>query len=116
MAVNLNPAAVTLAEQLLEGGDYRINSVWREARPSEAATDDYLDRKGYDSLAQWYLGVDSEAEPGSKESLRFPIGDFKSVHRSGILAARDEANKMGAGAIAEAADELIFYFDRITAC
>jgi hypothetical protein len=112
----LNPAAVKLAEHLIEEGDYRINSVWREARPSDASQEDFLDRNGFDLLSQWYLGVDTSAEPGTKASLKFPIGDYKNVHRSAIAAARGEADRAGAGAVAEAADELIFYFDRITAC
>lgn len=116
MATNLNPAAVELAQQLIEGGDYRINTVWREARPSETAMDDYLDRNGFTALSRWYLGVDASAEPGTKESLRFPVGDYKNVHRSALVIARDEARKHGDDAVADAADELLFFFDRISAC
>lgn len=115
MALELNADAVVFAEKMIEDGNYRINTMWRESHPSERAQADLLAR-GWDEARKWYLGIDPSAPEGSQARLRYPVGDFKSIHRSGLIAARDKAEQQGETDIVEAAEELLFLFDRISAC
>lgn len=115
MALELNKDSYAFAEKMIEDGNYRINTMWRESHPSERAQAELLAR-GWDEARKWYLGVDPSAPEDSQDRLRFPVGDFKNIHRSGLIAARDQAVKDGDTAIGEAADELLFLFDRISAC
>lgn len=115
MALELNAAGAAFAEKMIEDGHYRINTMWREAQPSARAQADLLAR-GWDEAARWYLAIDPAAPEGSPSRLQYPLGDFKSVHRSGLIAARDAAQKQGDTTIADAAEELLFLFDRISAC
>lgn len=115
MALELNPVAYAFAEKMIEDGHYRISTMWRESSPSDKKRAALL-AQGWDDASKWYLGVDPAAPEGTQERLRYPVGDFKSVHRSGLIAARDAALKDGDTAISDAADELLFLFDRISAC
>lgn len=115
MALQLNADAVVFAEKMIEDGNYRINTMWRESQPSEKARADLMAR-GWGEANKWYLGIDPTAPEGSQARLRLPVGDFNNIHRSGLIAARDEAQRQGDDAISEAADELLFLFDRISAC
>ena len=116
MALQLNQVAFKNAEALIEEGKYRINTVWREAQPSDNEASQYFEKVGADDYAKWFLAVDTNAPEGAKDRYKLPVGDFKSVHRSGLLAAKDRAEQNKAGDVSEAVDELIFLFDRISAC
>jgi hypothetical protein len=116
MAIKLNEGAYQHAEKLIEDGKYRINSIWRDAQPSENGQAKYLEAQGWGAYSKWYLGIDTDSEAGTPQSLRFPIGDFKSVHRTALLIAKTQAEKQNAADVVKAIDDLIFLFDRISAC
>jgi hypothetical protein len=109
--MKLNPAAVELARELLDDGLFRISTPWSKVRPSADSAAVHREAFGAENTTRWYLAVD----PDSGET-RLPIGDFKAVHRSGLVAALDEARLHGWADIAEAADDILFLFDRLTAC
>jgi hypothetical protein len=111
MAPRLNNEAVEFARGLIDEGRYRINTVWTVAAPSSAQAETLLSAQGWDAYARWFLVVD---EAASQASL--PIGDLKSVHRSGLLAAQTAAQKSGQADVAEAAQDLIDWIDRFNAC
>lgn len=85
-------------------------------QPSAESASQYLHQQGAEEYARWFLAVDPGAPEDSPARYQWPIGDFKSLHRSGLVAARDQAYKHGAPDIAEAADDVLFIFDRLTAC
>lgn len=109
--MKLNSAAVELARALIDDGQFRISTPWRQVQPSAESAAIHREAFGAEDTARWYLAVD----PDSGET-RLPIGDFKAVHRSGLVAALDEARLHGWAEIAEAADDILFLFDRLTAC
>jgi hypothetical protein len=109
--MKLNPSAVELARELLDDGQFRISTPWSKVQPSAESAAIHREAAGAESAARWYLAVD----PDTGE-MRLPIGDFKALHRSGLVAALDEARLHGWADIAEAADDILFLFDRLTAC
>lgn len=114
--MKLNPVAVEKAKQLLDDGKFRISTPWREVRPSSDLEDRYLSQHGASEYAQWYLALDTDIPEGSKLRYLYPIGDFNAVHRSGLVAAKELAAKHRHSEIEEAADDILFIFDRLTAC
>lgn len=114
--MKLNPAALEKAKALLDEGKYRINTPWREVQPSPAAEDKYVAANGWEAYGQWYLAVNPQAAEGTKEHYLFPVGDFNSVHRSGIAAAKSRAEKEQNADVAAAAEEILDIFDRMNAC
>jgi hypothetical protein len=116
MTVVLNNEAYQQAEGLIEQGQYRINSMWRDAQPRPEAIERFQQANGAAGLGLWYLAEDTSQPEDSPTRYRYPVGDFKSVHRSGLLAAKNQAEKEGQTDVVNAVDELLFLFDRISAC
>ncbi len=112
----LNPRAVSHVQQLIDEGAYRMNIPWRSVKPSLEAESRFLDAHGLEDYSRWYLAIDPAVPEDSPARYQWPVGDFRNVHRSGLIAARDLAAQHAADEVQTAADDLLFIFDRLTAC
>jgi Arc/MetJ-type ribon-helix-helix transcriptional regulator len=107
MSVQLNQAAVRYAQQLIKDGKFKNDSGhWREHNPDTAAENKFLDKHEIEEYAKWHLGEDTSAGEDTKGRYKFPFGDFKTVHRDGLLAAKERAAQQGYHDIEKAAAEL----------
>ncbi|MCC3157096.1 hypothetical protein LJ737_07590 [Hymenobacter sp. 15J16-1T3B] len=107
MSVTLNQAAVRYAKQLIKEGKFKNDSGhWREHNPDTAAENKYLAKHEIEEYAKWHLGEDTSLGEDTKGRYKFPFGDFKTVHRDGLLAAKERAAQQGYHDIERAADEL----------
>jgi hypothetical protein len=70
-----------------------------------------LDRHDWKAYGEWYLGLDAEASEETKERHSFPYGDFRRVHRSGLIAAKQRASQYGHEEVEKAADALLELLD-----
>jgi len=61
---------------------------------------------GLAEYAKWHLGVDERYALNSKGRYKFPYGDFKNVHRCGLLAVQARARQYGYDNIEKTAAEL----------
>ncbi|MCU1458575.1 MAG: hypothetical protein JWL73_2667 [Actinomycetia bacterium] len=95
MTVKLNDRAFEHAKQLVgeERFVYDERDAWSEHRPSAADENRIIEKHGFDEYALWYLGVDDEAADDTKGHYKFPYGDFRDVHRCGLLAAESRAGQ-----------------------
>lgn len=114
MTGKLNAVAVENAKQLILDGKYRINTIWKNAQPSEAEVESFLKRAGWDEFSKWFLVVDDGMQ--SPADASFVLGDFKSIHRSSLQSIKRQAEKEGQPDIVNAADELIDLIDHFNAC
>jgi hypothetical protein len=55
--------------------------------------------------------VDESADEETKERFGFPCGDFRRVHRSGLIAAKQRAAQNNYADIERAADALLTLLD-----
>jgi hypothetical protein len=116
MPVKLNREALEHARQLIDDGKYIISTQWRTSQPSEQEESKFLDQHGAEEYAKWYLAIDTGEQEGSKDRYKFPYGDFKKVHHSGLIAARQRAAQNDYEDVFEGAGELLDIFDRMNAC
>jgi hypothetical protein len=105
--MKLNQSAVTHAKQLIKDGKYVVHSEWSEAQPSSTQENKYLDEHDWSEYGKWHLGTDSKEDKDTKGHYGFPFGDFKKVHRSGVIAAKQRAAQNGYDDIEKAADGLL---------
>jgi hypothetical protein len=93
MTVTLNKRAYDHARRLIEDGravkDERDD--WSEHRPSAQQENEFIDQHGMDEYGRWFLGVDDEFGEEAKGHYKFPYGDFKKIHRCGVLSAEVRA-------------------------
>lgn len=112
MTVQVNKAALSFAKQRIKDGDFSADSNWSDSQPSADDENKYLDKHGWDGYSRWFLAVDTGDDKETKQCYKFPIGDFKKVHRSGVIAAKQRAAQNDYGSVESAADELLTLLDR----
>jgi len=106
MAIRLNQEAVEHAENLIKGRQYERNSDWSEAQPSAEEENRFIDENGWEAFAKWYLAYDTEASEDTKSRYKFPFGDFKTLHRSALIATKQRAGSEDYKEVLRAADTL----------
>jgi len=106
--IKLNENAVAFATRLMKDGHFTADNKggWREHRPSAHQENEFIRLHGFGEYAKWHLGIDSRFAQNTKSRYKFPYGDFKTVHRCGLLAAKARARQYGYSEIENAAAEL----------
>jgi hypothetical protein len=66
---------------------------WSEHQPSAEAENKFIEEHGYAEYGKWHLGIDDAESEETKGRYKFPYGDFKKVHRCGVLAAENRAGQ-----------------------
>ncbi len=112
MAVKLHNKAVAFATVLLQQGRVNRNSDWNGAKPSPDDENYYLDTHTYEEYGNWFLGIDPALDSGTKERYSFPIGNFKEIYRTGLIAAEQRASQYGHQEIKNAAHQLLSLIDK----
>ena len=108
MSVSLNSAAVSFAKDLIRDGKIRHDhGHWGQHNPDAAEENAFLKKHEMDEYANWHLGLDHSKGADTKGHYKFPYGDFKTVHRDGLIAAKERAAQQGYDDIERAADELL---------
>jgi hypothetical protein len=95
MAVTLNRRAYEQAKELIEEGRFVFDErdAWSEHRPSAQEENEFTRIHGFAEYGKWYLGLNDEKTEGTKGRYEFPYGDFKNVHRCGVLSAESRAGQ-----------------------
>jgi len=107
MAVELNHEAVAFARNLIEQGKVDREGDWTVHQPTPEKEDEFLADHSYSEYGNWFLGINSDADPETKERYEFPYGNFQKVCRAGLIAAEQRAGQYHHREIENAARELI---------
>jgi hypothetical protein len=108
---SVNPAAVANVERLIDARQYVLDSDWGDVQPRAAQENKYLKSHSFEEYALWHLGLTDGATDGTKARYAFVVGDFRRVHRSGIIACHYRAAEWRHKAIELAAHELLQRLD-----
>jgi len=107
----VNPRAVTRAEQLIDARQYVLNSDWGDVQPGADAQNAYLKSHSWDEYAEWHLGLTESANDETKARYAFVYGDFRRIHRMGLIACLYRAAEWRHKAVELAAHELLQRLD-----
>jgi hypothetical protein len=110
----LNDRAVTRARRLIDARQYVLDSDWGEVQPRADDENAYLRRHSWAEYAEWHLGLTEGANDETKARYAFVFGDFRRIHRSGIIACHFRAAEWRHKAVELAAHELLQYLDERT--
>jgi hypothetical protein len=108
----LNPAAVERARALIGSRQYVLDSDWGTAQPRAEAENAFLAGHSFAEYAAWHLGLTEGATDGTKARYAFVYGDFRRVHRSGLIACVYRASEWRHKDVELAAHELLQELDR----
>jgi hypothetical protein len=109
---DVNPRAFARAKRMIENRQYVLNSDWGEVQPRAEDENAYLERHGWDDYSEWHLGLTKGATDETKGRYAFVFGDFRRIHRSGIIACQYRAAEWRHKAVELAAHELLQLLDK----
>jgi hypothetical protein len=109
---SVNPAAVEHAQRLIEARQYVLDSDWGDVQPDAAAQNDYLERHPWADYASWHLGLTEGANDETKARYAFVFGDFRRLHRTGLIACVYRASEWRHKEIELAAHDLLQRLDQ----
>jgi hypothetical protein len=108
---SVNERAVARARELIDNRQYVLRSQWGEVQPSAADRSAYLKTHSWDEYAAWHLGLTEGARDHTKARYAFIYGDFRRLHRMGLIACHYRAAEWGHKDIELAAHDLLQYLD-----
>jgi hypothetical protein len=82
----VNQAGVEHCRRLIESRQYVLDSDWGASQPDAAAQNAYLEKHSWQKYAGWHLGLTEGARDETKGRYAFVYGDFRRVHRTGLIA------------------------------
>ena len=111
----VNPRAVERARELIDARQYVLDSDWGDVQPKAAAENAFLASHSWEEYAEWHLGLTEGATDETKARYAFVYGDFRRVHRSGLIACVYRAAEWRHKAVERAAYDLLGHLDDTTA-
>ena len=108
---SVNQVGRRRAEELIRHRQYVVKSEWGEAQPRAAQENSFLDSHSWDDYAAWHLGLTDGVPEETKGRYAFVFGDFRRVHRSGLIACQYRASEWEHKEIELAAHELLQLLD-----
>lgn len=108
---SVNPDGVAWAEHLIDAGQYVLDSDWGEAQPRAGDQNAYLKSHSWADYARWHLGLTDGARDETKARYAFVYGNFRRVHRMGIIACWYRAAEWRHKDIELAANDLLQRLD-----
>ncbi|NHA66670.1 hypothetical protein [Phycicoccus flavus] len=107
----VNPDAVAHVRRLIDARQYVLDSDWGEVQPDAAAQNAYLERHSWEEYAAWHLGLTDGAAEETKARHAFVVGDFRRVHRTGLIACVYRASEWRHKDVELAAHDLLQHLD-----
>jgi hypothetical protein len=110
----VNKRAVARARKLIDARQYVLDSDWGEVQPRADDENAFLERHSWAEYAGWHLGLTDGATDETKARYAFVFGDFRRIHRSGIIACHYRAAEFRHKEVELAAHELLQRIDRVS--
>ncbi len=110
----VNDEAVAYVRGLIDRRQYVLDSDWGDAQPNAEIQNGYLDRHSWTDYANWHLGLTVGATDETKARYAFVVGDFRRVHRTGLIACVYRASEWRHKAVELAAHDLLQHLDEMS--
>jgi hypothetical protein len=108
---SVNSAGVEHARELIAKRRYVLESEWGSAQPKAADENAYLENHSWEEYSAWHLGLTDGASDGTKARYAFVYGDFRRLHRMGLVACLYRAAEWRHKEVMQAAYELLLELD-----
>jgi hypothetical protein len=112
---SVNERGVAHARRLINARQYVLNSNWGEVQPGAKQGNAFLASHSWEEYASWHLGLTDGPPDETKARYAFVYGDFRRLHRSGLIACHYRAAEWRHKAIELAAHDLLQLLDETSA-
>ena len=110
----VNRRAVAHAKKLIDARQYVLRSEWGAVQPGAEDQNAFLRAHSWKEYSEWHLGLTVGAKDETKARYAFVYGDFRRVHRSGLIACLYRAAEWRHKDVELAAHRLLQYLDKAT--
>jgi hypothetical protein len=110
----VNRRAVARARSLIDARQYVLDSDWGEVQPRADDENAFLESHSWSEYAEWHLGLTEGAADETKARYGFVYGDFRRIHRTGLIACLYRAAEWRHKAVELAAHRLLQRLDRVS--
>ena len=111
----VNEAGVAHARRLIESRQYVLASEWGTVQPRAEDENAFLASHSWEEYGNWHLALTEGANDETKARYGFVYGDFRRLHRMGIIACHYRAAEWRHKEIELVAHELLQLLDRTSA-
>ena len=111
---SVNDAGVARARALIDARQYVLDSDWGDSQPNAQAQNRYLENHSWEEYAAWHLGLTEGATDETKARYAFVYGDFRRIHRSGLIACVYRAAEWRHKGVELAAHDLLQHLDQVS--
>jgi len=108
----VNDAAVAHARRLIDARQYVLDSDWGDVQPDAEAQNAFLEKHSWEDYAAWHLGLTEGTNDETKARHAFVFGDYRRVHRTGLIACVYRASEWRHKAVELAAHDLLQELDK----
>jgi len=111
---SVNERAVAHVRKLIDSRQYVLESSWGDVQPSAADENAFLESHSWEEYAAWHLGLTEGASEETKARYAFVCGDFRRLHRTGLIACVYRAAEWRHKEVELAAHELLQRLDKVS--
>jgi hypothetical protein len=111
---SVNRRGVAHAKELIDARQYVLESDWGNVQPRAGSQNDFLESHSWDEYGAWHLGLTEGATDETKARYAFVYGDFRRIHRSGLIACVYRASEWRHKDVELAAHNLLQRLDRVS--
>jgi hypothetical protein len=108
----VNRRGVAKARELIDARQFRVRSRWADVQPRAAEQNAFVKAHGWDEYAAWHLALTDGAADETKARYAFVFGDFRRLHRMGLIACYYRAAEWEHTEVMVAAHKLLLYLDQ----
>jgi hypothetical protein len=112
---SVNERAVARARRLIGARQYVLDSDWGTVQPRAEQENAFLASHSWDEYAEWHLGLTHGATEETKARYAFVYGDFRRVHRTGLIACQYRAAEWRHKDVELVAHDLLQHLDDTSA-
>jgi len=110
----VNRRGVAQARKLIKAKQYVLNSNWGDVQPNAASENAFRKEHSWQDYSGWFIGLTDGAANETKARYAFAYGDFRRLHRSGLIACLYRAAGLRHKEIERAAYSLLQELDAAT--
>jgi hypothetical protein len=108
----VNKRGVAKARELIDNRQYRVRSRWADVQPRAEEQNAFLKEHSWDEYASWHLALTDGKQDETKARYGFVFGDFRRLHRMGLIACYYRAAEWEHTEVMIAAHKLLLYLDK----
>jgi hypothetical protein len=111
----VNERALARAQRLIRARQYVLNSDWGDVQPNAQDENAFLASHAWGEYGEWHLGLTEGVADETKARYAFVYGDFRRLHRTGLIACHYRAAERRHKEIELAAHDLLQLLDKASA-